>query len=130
MKSIAALLLLGVFLCGFTSATQSPSCRVVTGVQVEYENKGTALTRTYTQDAHIRSVLNYLRMLHPKGNAVPDFPAQSICRIRLQYSSGPDSVFLLQDAAYLRQNDGPWQQIDPQQTQLLYPLLLLLPSDP
>ena len=84
MKSIAALLLLGVFLCGFTSATQSPSCRVVTGVQVEYENKGTALTRTYTQDAHIRSVLNYLRMLHPKGNAVPDFPAQSICRIRLQ----------------------------------------------
>ena len=129
MKHIAAMVIFMFFLCGFTRGSAEPACRVVTGIQICYENNEKTLCRTYTQDAHIRSVLNYLRMLHPKGNAIPDFPAHGTCQIILRYSSGPDSVIQQQDGTWLRRDNGPWQQIDTNQTQLLYPLLLLLPSD-
>ena len=129
MKRILLIVILGIFLCGFASA--EPACRVVTEVQVHYyDANGTILTRTYTQDAHMQSVLNYLRMLHPSDPVIPEYPTHTDCEIVLRYSSGPDSVFLQQDAAYLRRDNGPWKKIDETQTQFLYPLLLLLPSDP
>ena len=129
MKCIVTMVILTFFLCGFTPVSATPAFRVVTEVEVRYEDQDKTLTRTYTQDAHIRSVLNYLRMLHPKGNAIPDFPAHGTCQIILRYSSGPDSVIQQQDGTWLRRDNGPWQQIDTNQTQLLYPLLLLLSSD-
>ncbi len=128
MKRIAIVLIFGLLLGGCTTRAK-PVARVVTGVQVEYQQHGNTLLRTYTKQENIRSVLTYLRMIRPFGPVIPEGSHEITCLFTLRYSHGPDSVIVQQGHDYLRRNDGDWEQIDQTQAQLLYPLLLLLPSD-
>lgn len=128
MKRIAMVLIFGLLLGGCTSRAE-PVARVVTGVQVEYQQQGNTLLRTYTKQESIQSVLTYLRMIRPFGPVIPEGTQEITCLFTLRYSHGPDSVIVQHGHDYLRRNDGDWEQIDQTQAQLLYPLLLLLPSD-
>ena len=128
MKRICILLILAVLLTGCKKQPE-PIVRVVTGVQVEYNRNGETLSRTYTKPSSVQSVLTYLRILRPFGPTVPKGEFDTTCRITLQYSHGPDSVYLQQGDRYLRKDAGDWQTIDNSRATLLYPLLLLLPSD-
>lgn len=128
MKRIALLLILGLLLGGCAGKTR-PVHRVVTGVQVEYTRNGETLHRIYTKPSSIQSVLTYLRILRPFGPVIPEGAHDSNCKITLQYSQGPNSVFLQQGDNYLQRDDGNWESIDSSHATLLYPLLLLLPSD-
>lgn len=128
MKRIVIFLLLAVLVTGCRKQAD-PITRVVTGVQVEYDRNGETLSRTYSKPASVQSVLTYLRILRPFGPTVPTGEYDSTCRITLHYSHGPDSVYLQQGNKYLRRDEGDWQTIDDSRANLLYPLLLLLPSD-
>ncbi len=128
MKRIGIFLILAVLLTGCKKQAE-PIARVVTGVQVEYHRNGEILHRTYTKPSSVQSILTYLRILRPFGPIVPEGEFDSTCRITLQYSHGPNSVYLQQGDRYLRRDEGDWKSIDNTQANLLYPLLLLLPSD-
>ncbi len=127
MKRLAILLIFAIFLSGYTK--KPPVCRVVTGIEVVYTEGADTITRTYTKDRSIRSVLTYLRMLRPYGPTVPQEAEDTACRITLHYSYGPDSLYLQRGSRYLQKKDGPWRRIDSGRAALLRPLLLLLPSD-
>jgi len=128
MKRIAMLLILPLLFVGCAKQSES-AYRVVTEVQVEYKNGADTIFRNYTKPKSIQSILTYLRILRPYGPTVPKGAAESTCQFTLRYSHGPSSVYLQQGNAYLRRNDGPWSYIDRSHATLLYPLLLLLPSD-
>ncbi len=128
MKRIVWFLLVSFFLAGCT-AGRMPECRVVTGVEVQYQMPEGQLTRTYTTQSSIQSVLNYLRMLEPTGIAVPAAETEFTCRFTVHYSHGPDAVLFQHGSHCLRWENADWQGINDAQAHLLYPLLLLLPSD-
>ena len=130
MKRIGFLLILAVLLTGCgKKEIKEPITRVVTGAHVEYTRNGETLSRSYSKPASIQSVLTYLRILRPFGPTVPTGEYDSTCRITLHYSHGPDSVYFQQGNKYLRKDEGDWQNIDDSKGGLIYPLLLLLPSD-
>lgn len=129
MKRVAIGILFVILLGGCAAIPVKPACRVVTGIQVQYQQQGNTLYRTYNQEETIQPVLYYLRTLRPLGPVIPEETFPFTCLFTLQYSHGPDSVILQQGYDYLRRNEGNWKQIDDSQAQLLYTLLLLLPSD-
>ena len=126
MKRLAYILIFAVLLSG---CSRNPVSRVVTGIQVDYEQPGSSIHRTYTQSSSIEHVLTYIRLLKPFGPVIPEENQDFTCRITLQYSHGPDSTYLQQGPNYLQRDNGEWKSIDNTNGQLIYPLLLLLPSD-
>lgn len=128
MKRIGFLLAFVLMFSGCAKKSE-PECRVVTSVQVQYSLRGDTITRTYTRTESIQSILTYLRILHPHGPVIPEGTSESMYQITLHYSHGPDSIFLQQGDQYLRRDQGNWESIDNNSAPLLYPLLLLLPSD-
>ena len=129
MKKTGIMLICLLLLSGCGNRQAEVNCRVVTGVEVLYRQQGQTVSRTYTRQESMGSVMNYLRMLNPKGPVYPEGSDSVNCQITLHYSHGPDKVFLQQGNDYLQQDEGEWQQINRSQAQLIYPLLLLLPSD-
>ena len=126
MKRLIWILALAILLSG---CAREPVGRAVTGIQVEYEQPGSTISRTYTQTANIKYMLTYLRLLRPFGPVIPEQDAETTCRITLSYSSGPNSVYLQRGDHYLQRDGQDWARIDNSHATLLYPLLLLLPSD-
>ncbi len=128
MKRIAFLL---VFVCLLSGCRkeETPVHRVVTRVQVQYSRQEDTIHRVYTKPASMQSVLTYLRILRPHGPAVPEDTYDSTCQITLQYSAGPDSVYYQLGNRYIRRDEDSWEYIDASRATLLYPMLLLLPSD-
>ncbi|MBE7002382.1 MAG: hypothetical protein E7421_06800 [Ruminococcaceae bacterium] len=128
MKRIAFLL---VFVCLLSGCRkeETPVHRVVTRVQVQYSRQEDTIRRVYTQPANMQSVLTYLRILQPHGPAVPKDTYDTTCEITLQYSDGSDRVYYQLGNRYIRRDEGGWEYIDSSRATLLYPMLLLLPSD-
>ena len=129
MKKTVFLLIFCVILCGCKKKETPPDHRVVTGVQVEYHQGEKVLLRNYQKTENVQFMLNYLRILKPFGPVIPEGRQTDNCRITLQYSYGPDSIYLQQGNSYLCRNGGVWESIDRTRASLLYPMLLLLPSD-
>lgn len=129
MKKAVWLLIVCALLCGCKKKQTPPEHRVVTGIQVEYHQGENVLFRNYQKTENVQFMLNYLRILDPFGPVIPEERQTDNCRITLQYSYGPDSIYLQQGSRYLCRNGGPWESIDSARASLLYPMLLLLPSD-
>ena len=129
MKKLVFLLAFCMLLWGCNKKETPPDHRVVTGVQVEYHQGEKVLQRSYHKTENVQFMLNYLRILKPFGPVIPEGKSSDNCRITLEYSHGPDSVYLQQGNSYLCRNGGQWESIDRSRGTLLYPMLLLLPSD-
>lgn len=129
MKRAVFLLLVCAVFCGCAKEEKTPVYRVVTGVQVEYRQGDNFISRHYTRTESVQAVLNYLRILKPHGPVIPENGNGNGCRITLHFSQGPDTVYLQQGTAYLSRQTGQWETIDSARATLLYPILLLLPSD-
>lgn len=128
MKRLAFILIF-IILLGGCAARKEPVYRVVTGVEVQYRQQGATIARTYHKSASMQSILTYLRILKPYGPVMPEGSDDTTCQITLHYSHGPDSVYIQQGQRYLQKDGGDWQTVDSDRASLLYPLLLLLPSD-
>ena len=128
MKRLAMIALLIFFLTGCAERKQESIYRVVTGVDVEYRQQTGTIQRTYRKPDSMQSILTYLRILHPYGPVNPQGDSDSFCEITLHYSHGEDSVYI-QQGSYLQKDGGDWASVDSARASLLYPLLLLLPSD-
>ncbi len=110
--------------------TQSPS-RLVTGITVMYENDPIRFFRRYTSDEKMQQVLNYLRLIDPKG-IVQDDPETlpgGQYTITLLYSDGSSNIYRQKSDAYMQTDDGPWKRIDPKKAEWLGQLLEQLESD-
>lgn len=127
MKRIAVIFCICCLLGGCKK--QESPYRVVTAVEVRYQQGENILYRSYTRDENITAVLNYLRLLKPYGPVTPEETEDVTCRIVLHNSQGEDTVYFQQGYDYLRKNNGHWEKIDNTRANLLYPLLLLTPSD-
>lgn len=129
MKRLAIFLICAVLLTGCGRRDRISVYRVVTGVDVEYRQEGNTILRTYTKPVSMQSILTYLRILQPFGPVNVEGEQDSFCQITLHYSQGPDSVYIQQGQRYLQKDGGDWATVDSTRASLLYPLLLLLPSD-
>lgn len=129
MKRLGIVFLCIFLLTGCKTAEKDAVYRVVTGVDVEYRQAGNLLVRSYHKPASMESILTYLRILNPYGPVNPEGSFDTDCKIVLHYSHGPDTVYLQQGSRYLQRDGGDWETVDSSRASLLYPLLLLLPSD-
>ena len=129
MKRITVLIFAMLLLCGCGRKEDASVYRVVTGIDVEYQQPDGIIVRSYRNSANIESILTYIRILKPYGPVYPQGKQDSTCRITLHYSSGPDSVYIQQGLEYIQKDGGDWETVDSARASLLYPLLLLLPSD-
>lgn len=129
MKKTICLLMCCVLFCGCKKKESAPEHRVVTGVEVEYHQGDSVLHRTYHKVENVQFMLNYLRILKPFGPVIPEGEPADNCQITLEYSYGPDTVYWQRGNSYLCRNGGDWESIDRTRGTLLYPMLLLLPSD-
>lgn len=129
MKRMVFLLILPLLFWGCRAKEDAPVYRVVTGVEVRYAKADGTLTRSYEKPASIQSILTFLRILQPHGPVYPNKEQDSACAITLHYSTGEDSVYLLWGQEYLQKDNGDWETVNSARASLLYPLLLLLPSD-
>ena len=128
MKKMVFLLMIPLLFCGCGKNVSEPTFRVVTGVEVEYRQQDNVIYRTYRKPGSMQSILTYLRILQPFGPVNPVDNSDSACQITLHYSHGEDSVYI-QRGQYLQKDGGDWETVDSTRASLLYPLLLLLPSD-
>ena len=128
MKRMVFLLILCLVFSG-CKKNETPEHRVVTGIEVEYHQGEKVLERSNHKTENVQFMLNYLRILRPFGPVIPEGEQEDNCRITLQYSFGPDSVYLQRGNSYLCRNGKDWESIDRSRASLLYPMLLLLPSD-
>ena len=123
---------LAVFLCLFLCCARVSAKgeeRLVTQVQVRYEQGGAPLIRQYTQQGKMMAVLNFLRLCRFDGMPAddPEDPGGSRCQILLTLAGGGSRTYDLHAERYLSKDGSPWEKIRPPGS--LPKLLLLLPSD-
>ena len=135
-KNIVFLItLLMIALCGCSSQPTpmdaAPPPRFVTQVDVVCQNGPQSLTRQYTSPEKIGSMLLYLRLLHPIGNADtdPELLTGNIFKITVHLSDGKQHVYYQQSDRYLSKDLQPWQQIEEKYADNLEPLLQSMSSD-
>lgn len=123
--------LLTVLLTGCAVQPQEPSVRVVTRVDVTCNRDGQLLQRQYTETEKMQPLLNYLRLLEPRGLATvdPELVRGNAYEITLHFSQGAPTVYYQHSERFLSKNRHPWQKVDSHLSGELYPILRDLPSD-
>ena len=127
----AALLLL----CGCSRldpvSPSLPVCRVVTGIDISYENGPIRVRRSYTASEKMQQVLNYLRIIDPYGppEEDPETATGSSFRITLSYSDGCEKVYLQKADRFMKTDGGEWKRIDPKRARELSRILGQTESD-
>lgn len=117
--------------CIHTQQQTIGSPRVVTGIEATFDSGTMQLHRQYSDGEKLRSVLTYLRCLKTYGKPEPEVVIPDISRgkIVISFSDGSTKTYEQRGDQFLRQDNGPWQYIDPEQAQE-FPLLLgLMESD-
>lgn len=133
MKKLISVILSAVLLlsgCGISrNADAGKKCRVVTGITIQYKNGTEVVQRHYSDQHKMRKVLTYLRWLDPWDIATPDAVDEPMCEIRLDFSDGSMKHYAQKSHSYIRTDDGPWKEIDPDKGIRLPLLLAAIPSD-
>lgn len=136
MKILKKICLGGLFLlflvgcCPVDQADTVPY-RIVTQVDVIYENGPLQLHRQFFQEESIRQVIDYLRFIDPYGTPRED-PEQLSNRkyeITLTYSDGLQHHYQQRSDRYFRIGEGPWQCIDSQRALYLSGILGMMPDE-
>ncbi len=106
--------------------------RIITQVNVAYQNGTLTTQRDFYREESIRHILDYLRYIDPYGIPQED-PEQAqgrIYYITLIYSDGSRRIYEQRADQYLRVEGGVWKRIDPQKALYLSGLFSMMPGDP
>lgn len=123
-------LILFVFLCPQqVCGAEKPILISRITVTAGYEEH--TLTRNYTSEEKIETVLGYLYKLNETGRARIDPEQLTGIRhhVTVWMSDGSFRTYRIRDCRYLSKGCGPWKTLDYGQASLLMPMLYLLPSD-
>lgn len=129
MKKFLCLAFVCLFLCGCTRPEAPHQIKWVTRITADYQKGVIQLHRDYTNDEKIRTVLDYFRSLSPYGNEATVPQDGLYAQVTVYYSDGSQKVYEQQNDAFLRQNGGIWQNIDPEKGMELGLLLAMTESD-
>ena len=122
--------LLGGCMHFITRPAQMP-VRVVTHINITYDNGNIQTKRHYEDSAKVNQVLNYLRMIDPYGRPAvdPEILAGSHFHIELAYSDGSSKIYRQKADCYMQIDGGEWKTIDPARAEELSLLLGQMESD-
>ena len=122
--------LLGGCMHFVTRPAETP-VRVVTHIDITYENGSIQTQRHYEDDKKMNQVLNYLRLIDPYGRPAvdPEIIKGSQFHIELAYSDGSSKVYRQKADRYMQIDGGDWKTIDPARAEELSLLLGQLESD-
>ena len=115
----------------FVSRPEEAPVRVVTHIDITYENGSIQTQRHYKDDGKVKQVLNYLRLIDPYGRPAvdPEIIKGSQFHIELAYSDGSSKVYRQKADRYMQIDGGDWKTIDPARAEELSLLLGQLESD-
>lgn len=136
-RNLFALLALMLFIfCGcsriHTPEETSPATRMVVQVDVTCTRDGESFDRSYTAPEKLEAMLLYLRLLKPQGraNTDPEELSGTASKITVHLFNGQQRIYRLRADRFLSKDAQPWQTVDETHAQDLYPLILLMDSDP
>ena len=117
--------------CKNVQAVEPVQLNLVRRVDVSYRKDGVHLQRSYTSTDKIDAILFYLYRLVPLGKAQedPERITNDSCKITVITTGGQTHVYRQRGGRYLSVDCKPWQKIDPEKTESLFPLLARLCSD-
>ena len=127
---LPVLLLLGGC-CRIFRQEDSVPYRIITQVQIRYQNGTLQSHRQFFREENIRNIVGYLRYIDPYGTPKED-PEQAegrIYDIYVIYSDGSRRLYEQRADRYLRINGGPWKMIEPQKALVLSGLWSMMPGD-
>ena len=115
----------------FVTRPAETPVRVVTHIDITYENGSIQTQRHYEDDKKMNQVLNYLRLIDPYGRPAvdPEIIKGSQFHIELAYSDGSSKVYRQKADRYMQIDGGDWKTIDPARAEELSLLLGQLESD-
>lgn len=131
----AYLLLFFLFFCGGCSrqagTLSSTTHRVVTQINISYENGPIRTQRHYSSNEKMQTILNYLRLLNPYGvtPTPPSCVSGSNFDIVLTYSDGGEKHYRQHADRYWQEGEGSWKEIDPKKALQLSRILCQMESD-
>lgn len=133
-KFFILLLPLFLLLCGCCRIFRSPDSvpyRVVTQVQIRYQNGKVQSQRQFFREENIRNILAYLRYIDPYGTPKedPELATGRMYDIYVIYSDGSRRLYQQRADRYLRINGGTWKMIDSQKALALSGLLSMMIGD-
>ena len=132
-RSFAVIVLLSLLLTGCSNINEETPGQpnLVTGITAVCRKGAMELTRNYSNQEKVRSVLNYLRLLKTYGppETDPNTAEGQRIQITVTFSDGSQKIYDQWDDQYLRSDGGPWQVISSEQGQELYLLLGMMESD-
>ncbi|MBE6941686.1 MAG: hypothetical protein E7455_05350 [Ruminococcaceae bacterium] len=118
--------------CNIFRSPETVPYRVVTQVQIRYQNGALQSQRQFFREENIRNILAYLRYIDPYGTPKedPEQAAGRIFDIYVIYSDGSQHLYEQRADQYMRIDGGPWKLIDSQKALTLSGLFGMMPSDP
>ena len=133
-KAVFFALCVCILLCGCSQDagdTEPPKCRVVTAVQVTFENAPFRMERYYTESAKMRAILNYLRWIDPYGKPEedPEKVSGSDFQIVVTYSDGCQKTYIQKADRFFLEDGYGWRRIDPARAVTLSQILGKMQSD-
>ena len=115
----------------FVTKTDQTPVRVVTHIDITYENGAIQTQRHYEDADKMKQVLNYLRLIKPYGQPAvdPEIIKGSHFHIELSFSDGSSKVYRQKADRYMQIDGGDWKAIDPTRAEELSLLLGQMESD-
>ena len=115
----------------FITRTEPAPVRVVTQINITYENGAIRTQRHYQTSEKMTQVLNYLRLIDPYGRPAvnPEMVSGSQFYIELAYSDGSSKIYRQKADRYMQIDGGDWQTINPARAEELSLLLGQMESD-
>lgn len=128
-KSIIFITLLCCLLSGCRKEVPHQS-RIVTNVTLGYNEE---IFGQYHTEEKIQGVLVYLRGLElPQlhfGRQEPPVPLRHVFTLELTFADGRAKRYQQANHRFVRVDNGPWMEVDPQRCAELYHVLLAYPLD-
>lgn len=117
--------------CKKALSPEPAQLNLVQQIDISYYKEGVHLQRHYTDADKMDTVLFYLYSLSPLGRAEedPEHIAADSCKITLAMTNGETRIYRQRGGRYLSVDCKPWQKIDPDKADDLFPLLARMCSD-